>query len=119
MMPVMAYDLLDAIELLAATRNFAERLVDGLEADRERVPGVSRAIAGHGHGPRAGHRLRKSSGAGERSLRYRPHHPRSGTGKERIIGGRAGAAPRSRESDPRQLVETSFYTITTWMLAGP
>jgi fumarate hydratase class II len=36
MMPVMAFDLLDAIELLAAgTKNFAERLVDGLEADRQ------------------------------------------------------------------------------------
>jgi fumarate hydratase, class II len=35
MMPVMAFDLLDGIELLAAgTRNFAEQLVDGLEADR-------------------------------------------------------------------------------------
>lgn len=35
MMPVMAFDLLDAIELLAAgTKNFAKRLVDGLEADR-------------------------------------------------------------------------------------
>ena len=40
MMPVMAYSLLDAIELLAAgTRNFAEKLVDGLEADRERGEG--------------------------------------------------------------------------------
>jgi fumarate hydratase, class II len=38
MMPVMAYDLLDAIELLAnSTRNFADRLIDGLEADRERA----------------------------------------------------------------------------------
>jgi fumarate hydratase class II len=38
MMPVMAFDLLDAIELLAAgTRNFAEKLVDGLEADRPRA----------------------------------------------------------------------------------
>ena len=38
MMPVMAYDLLDSIALLAAgTRNFALKLVDGLEADRERA----------------------------------------------------------------------------------
>src|SRR5262249_32931478 len=34
MMPVMACDLLDGIELLASgTRNFAEKLVDGLEVD--------------------------------------------------------------------------------------
>jgi fumarate hydratase class II len=38
MVPVMAYDLLDAIELLAAgTTNFARQLVDGLEADRARA----------------------------------------------------------------------------------
>ena len=38
MMPVMAYDLLESITLLAAaSRNFADRLVDGLEADRERA----------------------------------------------------------------------------------
>jgi fumarate hydratase class II len=38
MMPVMAYDLLHSVELLAsASRNFAGRLVRGLEADRERA----------------------------------------------------------------------------------
>jgi fumarate hydratase class II len=38
MMPVMAYDLLASIELLsAASRNFAEKLVDGLEANRSRT----------------------------------------------------------------------------------
>jgi fumarate hydratase class II len=38
MMPLMAADLLEAIRLLAnATRNFRLRLVEGLEADRERA----------------------------------------------------------------------------------
>jgi fumarate hydratase, class II len=38
MMPVMAYDLLQSIELLAAaTQNFETRLVVGLEADRARA----------------------------------------------------------------------------------
>ena len=38
MMPLMAWDLLDSIELLTAgTRNFDTRLVQGLEADRERA----------------------------------------------------------------------------------
>lgn len=47
MMPVMVFDLLDAIELLAAgTRNFAEKLVDGLEADRPRAEGfVEKSLA--------------------------------------------------------------------------
>jgi fumarate hydratase class II len=40
MMPLMAYDLLESMELLAAvSRNFAERCVDGLEAHRERAGG--------------------------------------------------------------------------------
>jgi fumarate hydratase class II len=38
MMPLMAWDLLDSIELLTAgTRNFETRLVQGLEANRERA----------------------------------------------------------------------------------
>jgi fumarate hydratase class II len=38
MMPVMAWDLLDSIELLAAgTNNFTEKLIKGLEADRARA----------------------------------------------------------------------------------
>jgi fumarate hydratase class II len=47
MMPVMAYDLLESIELLAAgSRNFAEKLVDGLEADRTRAEGfVEQSLA--------------------------------------------------------------------------
>jgi fumarate hydratase class II len=47
MMPVMAHDLLEAIELLAAaSRNFRERLIVGLEADRGRAEGfVERSLA--------------------------------------------------------------------------
>jgi fumarate hydratase, class II len=47
MMPVMAWDLLDAIELLAAgSANFATRLVDGLEVDRARAEGfVEQSLA--------------------------------------------------------------------------
>jgi fumarate hydratase, class II len=38
MMPLMAYDVLESIALLAAaSANFADKLVDGLEADRERA----------------------------------------------------------------------------------
>jgi len=47
MMPVMAYDLLDSIDLLAAgSRNFAEKLIDGLEADRAHAEGfVEQSLA--------------------------------------------------------------------------
>jgi fumarate hydratase class II len=38
MMPVIAYDLLESIELLAAvSRNFAERCIAGLEANEARL----------------------------------------------------------------------------------
>ncbi len=47
MMPVMAYDLLESMELLgAASRNFARRCVDGLEVDRARATGyVEQSLA--------------------------------------------------------------------------
>ena len=47
MMPVMAYDLLESISLLAAaSRNFDRRLVQGLEADAERASGyVEQSLA--------------------------------------------------------------------------
>ena len=47
MMPVMAWDLLDGIELLAASsQNFAAKLVDGLEVDRARAEGyVEQSLA--------------------------------------------------------------------------
>src|ERR1017187_3481697 len=47
MMPVMAYDLLEAIQLLAAvSRNFDQRLVQGIEADATRASGyVEQSLA--------------------------------------------------------------------------
>ena len=47
MMPVMAYDLLDSIELLAAvSRNFDQRVIQGLEADAARASGyVEQSLA--------------------------------------------------------------------------
>ena len=47
MMPVMAYDLLESIELLAAvSRNFEERCIRGLEADAKRATGfVEQSLA--------------------------------------------------------------------------
>ena len=47
MMPIMAYDLVESIELLAAgSRNFADKLISGLEADRDRAESfVERSLA--------------------------------------------------------------------------
>ena len=47
MMPVMAYDLLESIELLAAvSRNFSRRAIEGLQANSERASGfVEQSLA--------------------------------------------------------------------------
>ncbi len=47
MMPVMAYDLLESMELLSnGTRNFDERAIQGLEVDRKRASGyVEQSLA--------------------------------------------------------------------------
>jgi fumarate hydratase, class II len=47
MMPLMAADILESIELLAAvSKNFASKLIDGLEADRARAEGyVEQSLA--------------------------------------------------------------------------
>ena len=47
MMPVMAYDLLESVQLLAAaSRNFEQRCIRSLEADRERATGfVEQSLA--------------------------------------------------------------------------
>ena len=47
MMPVMAYDVIESVQLLAAaTRNFAHHLIAGLEVDRERASGfVEQSLA--------------------------------------------------------------------------
>jgi fumarate hydratase class II len=47
MMPVMAYDLLESIALLASSsRNFSRRAIEGLQADRERASGfVEQSLA--------------------------------------------------------------------------
>ena len=85
MMPVMAYDLLESIELLAAaTQNFARKLVDGLEADRERARSFVEQSLAMGNGARAGDRVREGRGAGEGSVRGPAHGSRSCAGEERI-----------------------------------
>ena len=58
MMPVMAYDLLQSIELLAAPPGTSrQRLIDGLEADRERAKAFVEQSLAMGTVARAGDRL--------------------------------------------------------------
>jgi fumarate hydratase class II len=90
MMPAMAYNLLDSIELLAnGSRNFAEKLVDGLEADRERAEGfVEQSLAmGTVLAPEIGYEkaaaLVKEAYATGRTIREVARE-KSGLGEERL-----------------------------------
>ena len=97
MMPVMAYDLLDSIALLAAgTRNFAHEAGGRPGGGPRAGGGVRGAVAGDGDVARAGDRLREGRGAGEGGLRERAHDTRSGARAERNSRGAAGGIARSR-----------------------
>jgi fumarate hydratase class II len=90
MMPVMAYDLLAAIDLLAAgSRNFAGRLVEGLEADTARAEGfIEQSLAmGTSLAPEIGYEkaasLVKEAYAAGRTIREVARE-KSGLSKERL-----------------------------------
>ena len=87
MMPVMAYDLLESIELLAAAIAQFRRAAGGrLEADRERARRLRRAVAGHGDGAGSGDRLREGRRAGEGGVSDGENGARGGAGEERHPG---------------------------------
>jgi len=90
MMPMMAYDLLESIELLASgSRNFAVKLVDGLEANRARAEGfVEQSLAmGTALAPEIGYEkaaaLVKEAYASGRTIREVAHEE-SGIDSERL-----------------------------------
>ncbi len=102
MMPVMAYDLIDSIELLATgSRNFAEKLVDGLEADRERAQGfIEQSLAmGTALAPEIGYeqaaKLVKEAYASGRTVREVARQ-KAGLSEERLD---ALLDPRSQAGD--------------------
>ena len=80
MMPVIAYDLLESIELLAAaSRNFADRCIMGLEANETRLRDTIEQSLGIGDGTDAGDRLRTRRGASQRQ----PTNPAGRSAKSR------------------------------------
>ena len=101
MMPVMAYDLLEAIDLLAAASvNFSRKLVAGLAADHERATSfVERSLA---MGTRAGSRdrLRARGSPGKRSTCQWSNRARGCERKERAerreVEGIAGSGNSGR-----------------------
>jgi fumarate hydratase class II len=103
MMPLMAYDLLESIELLvAASRNFAERLVEGLEADRERAGAyVEQSLAmGTALAPEIGYQkatelVKEAYRSGRTVRESRPGKERArGSASERATG--SGKTKRNR-----------------------
>ena len=85
MMPVMAHNLLQSIELLAkACEVFARRCIAGLEVERRQMQGQPRIEPVQLHHPGAGHWLRQSRQDRQGRLRHQPHHPGSGPGDFRV-----------------------------------
>ena len=98
MMPVIAYDLLESIELLGtSSRNLAQRCIVGTGGERSPLARHHRTVARAGDGIDAGNRLRTCRGTGPRRLRIRQDHPRSRGGTERHSAGEARGAARSYE----------------------
>ena len=89
--PLMARNLLESISLLAAaSRLFARKCIDGIEADIELQRGPRRGDARDGHGAQPLHRLRPRQ------------RDRARRDVERPLAARGRARPRRRGVDPRQ-----------------
>jgi fumarate hydratase, class II len=72
MLPVIAYNLLQSIDLLsAAALTFAQKCVSGITADREDLRGGGRKEPGVGDRSRTAHRLRPRGRGGQAGLRFR------------------------------------------------
>ena len=84
MMPILAYDLLESIELLAAgASNFGARLVRGLEADRERAAAMVEQSLAMGTALAPVDRLRTGCRVGQGGASLGAYGSRGGRGKER------------------------------------
>ncbi len=109
MMPVIAYNLLQSIDLLTgAAKHLAEKCVDAekhlggksvARSDRDRgrrvaLPRPDRAEPGHVHGPRPPDRLRRGGGGGEGGVQGRHQCPagRARTGRRHVRSRRSSRA---------------------------
>ena len=105
MMPVMAYDLLESIELLAAgSRNFAAKCIAGLEANEDRLHelmeqslALCTALTPEIGYDRAAELAKKASATEE-------DHSRGRSGRERHSGRAAGALTRPIKHDRWQVM---------------
>ena len=72
MMPLIAHNLLESIELLsAASEVFREKCVDGIEADIDRSPRPRRAEHHRGDGSQPSYRVRQGRNCGKGGVRVR------------------------------------------------
>jgi fumarate hydratase, class II len=70
MMPVMGYALLQSIQILAnACTVLAEKCVDGITANQERITELLEGNLVSGHGPGPPHRLRRGGRPGQGGVR--------------------------------------------------
>ena len=95
--PLLARNVLDSVKLLAsACRLFAEKCVDGIEANRENVRALRRADPFRRDRAQPVHRLRQGGGDRQGGRRVRPLAARGRAGE-----GRRGRRPRRGARLPR------------------
>ena len=94
-MPMMARNLLESIRLLAnVSRLFADRCIDGIEANVDRLQGLRRGVAVDRHVAQPLHRLREGGRDHQGVGALGPQHPRAGARAGADDRGRARPGPR-------------------------
>ena len=85
MLPVIAYNLLQSMELLAiGCRNLADHAIAGFSVNRERIARGARAQSHPGDGAESHHRLREGRRGCEESLSGRAAHFGCRRGNDRL-----------------------------------
>ncbi len=84
MLPVIAYNLLQSVELLGiGSRNLADHALAGFTVNHARLARGAGAQSHPGHGAQSRHRLREGCGHRQESLRRRPADPGCRRGNDR------------------------------------
>ena len=84
MLPVIAYNLLQSLELLGiASRNLADHALAGFTVNEERLQRGARSQSHPGHRAQSGHRLREGRGDRQEGVRRGPADPGCRRGNDR------------------------------------
>ncbi len=110
MLPVVAYNLLQSIEILAnACVTLADKAIAGFTVNEEQYSPGARPQSDPGHGAEPGHRLREGRGRRQEGLRRRPCRQGRCEGNDRSDGRRTGSPAGSGGADRGR-----YQALTGW-----